>query len=320
MTSRANFPYRHEDLFPHPPSANHAQPTPGLISGASFTETIRNGSHRITPARNLFSPTESSWEHWRKIGRRLLRPKTLDFETATWEMIHLIVNPRKMYRQNYMYRHSTKLSYSRDDPSFLVLLTGLLSLSAVAWGAVYLKHPSILNLIKLVLYMVVIDFYVTGVVISSISWIVANKLFNPAFGLMTAFSPVSRLNINYIEWAFCFDIHCNSFLVIWCLLYIVQFLTLPLVIRGGSGSVLAGNSLYFGAIMYYFVVTFYGFNSLPLITNSYSTRGPATSTAAARILQIAILAVAIPLLVVLWLLSVLVNFNIAVIMYHNYFS
>lgn len=320
MTSRGNLPYTYQDLFPHAAPSAREHATPALISGASFTDTLRNGSHHLTPARNLSQKTLSTWEHWRTLAKRLVRPKTLDFETATWEVFHLIVNPKKMYRSNYTYKHSGKLLYSRDDPLFLILVTGFLSVSAIAWGATYL--PSVWDIIKLVVTMVVIDFYVSGAVIATISWIVANKLFNPSFSVYTAFTSASRLNINYIDWAFCFDIHCNSFLVIWCLLYLIQFFLLPvLTIKDSFLSILLGNTLYFGAVGHYFVVTFYGFNSLPFVSSSYYTRGSsAATTNPARILQMTILAGVIPVLAVAWLLSVLFRFNVAYTMVHNYFD
>lgn len=320
MTSRANLPYTYQDLFPHTASAAREQQTPALISGASFTDTLRNGNHHLTPARNLLVPTRSTWAHWRKLGQRLVRPQTLDFETATWEVYHLIVNPRKMYRLNYTYKHSGRLLYLRDDPSFLILVTGFLCVSAVAWGAAYL--PSVWGILRLVMTMVFFDFYVAGAVIATISWIVSNKLFNPSFGVLLALSPASRLNINYIDWAFCFDIHCNSFLIIWCLLYLVQFFLLPvLTIKDSFLLMLLGNTLYFGAVGHYFVVTFYGFNSLPFVSNSYYTRGGSTAaTNPARILQMTILAGIIPVLAIAWFLSVLFHFNVAYTMVHNYFN
>ncbi|OBA23305.1 UNC-50 protein [Metschnikowia bicuspidata var. bicuspidata NRRL YB-4993] len=319
MTSRGSLPYTYQDLFPHTATSAREQATPALISAASFTDTLRSGNHHLTPARNL-GPEASTWAHWRKLAKRLVRPKTLDFETATWEVFHLIVNPRKMYRSNYTYKHSGKQLYLRDDPSFLILVTGFLVVSAIAWGATYL--PSVWDIVKLVVTMVVFDFYVSGAVIATIAWIVSNKLFNPSFSVFTAFLRASRLNINYIDWAFCFDIHCNSFLVIWCLLYLVQFFLLPiLTIKDSFLSMLLGNTLYFGAVGHYFVVTFYGFNSLPFVSNSYYTRdASSTTTNPARILQMTILAGVIPVLAIAWLLSVLFHFNVAYTMVHNYFD
>lgn len=320
MAKRANLPYTYQDLFPQAPDLSRDHPefaTPASISGASFTDTIRNGNH-LTPARHLSAPPQTSWAQLKKLVRRLGKPHTLDFETAIWEVFHLIVNPRKMYRSNYTYKHNGRTSHSRDDPSFLILVTGFLCASAIAWGATY--SPNLWDIVKLIFYMVVFDFYVSGVVISTVTWLVSNKLFNPAFNITLAFSPASKYSVNYIDWTFCFDVHCNSFLIIWCLLYLLQFFLLPvLTMKDSFFAMLLGNSLYFGSIGHYFIITFYGFNSLPFVSNSYYTRA-AQGTNPATILQISILGGILPVLAVCWLLSVVLHFNVAYHMVHNYFN
>lgn len=251
--------------------------------------------------------------------RRLFKPRTLDFETAIWEIFHLIINPKKMYRSNYTYKQQNngKTLYTRDDPSFLILLTGFLCISAIAWGATY--SPNLWDIVKLVVNMVVFDFYVLGILIATVSWAISNKLFNPQFKLLTAFS-ASHYAVNYIDWGFCFDVHCNSFLIIWCLLYLLQFFMLPiLTIKKLFVSLLLGNTLYFTAIGYYFVVTFYGFNSLPFVGNSYYNR-TGTGANPAKILQLTILAGILPVLAILWVFSILFRFNVAYTMVDNYFN
>lgn len=231
----------------------------------------------------------------------------------------MIVNPRKMYRSNYTYKNGGKSLYSRDDPSFLILLTGFLSVSAVAWGITYL--PKFTDVLKLIFSMVFFDFYVSGVVIATILWVVSNRLFNPTFTLGSFFSRDINYSINYIDWAFCFDIHSNSFLIIWCLLYLLQFFMLPLLTRKDSFlSLLVGNTLYFGAIGHYFVVTFYGFNSLPFVNHSLYARTSPTAPNPAKVLQMTILTGILPVLALAWLLTVITHFNVALFMVSNYFN
>lgn len=150
-----------------------------------------------------------------------------------------------MYRSHYFYRQLSlsvdRLSYSRDDPSFLLLLTALLSLSAVAWGLVYSPHTR--DILKLVVYMVLIDFYLTGLVIATVSWYLTNRLFNEHFEIG---GENNRSSVAYVEWEFCFDVHCNAFLVIWCMLYVVQLVLMPLIkMKSSIVALLLGNTLYF---------------------------------------------------------------------------
>ena len=54
-------------------------------------------------------------------------------------------------------------------------------------------QPSFKEIIKLIVYMVLVDFYLTGIVISTVTWILVNRLFNPGVQF-------SSYNINYISW------------------------------------------------------------------------------------------------------------------------
>lgn len=292
---RASLPITYQDLIPGPSTAPR-----DTANSTSFTEAIPRVSYK--PARDRL-------HNWRSMFRRLLKPRTLDFETATWEIVHLIVNPRKMYRTNYTYKQHDR-TYARDDPLFLILLTAFLCMLAVAWGLAYL--PTVGNVLKLMFTMVVFDFYICGLVVATLLWLGVNKLFNPQFTLA-----LGAYSVNYVDWGFCFDVHCNAFLVIWCLLYLVQFFLLPVInIKKSLFSLLLGNSLYFGAVGYYFVITFYGFNSLPFIGSSVyrNSQNPA------RRLQLIILAGVLPLLALGWLLTILFRFNVAYAMVHKYFT
>lgn len=317
MSKRFNLPYTTQDLFPQVATSPNGprQGQSGSVTGGSFLSTA---SSNFT-TNYTSSSTLDNIQNMKKMFKRLFKPTTLDFETAIWEIFHLIVNPKKMYRSHYYYKQlsSAKSSYTRDDPSFLILITAFLSVSAIAWGLAYC--PRVSDICILIVYMVMIDFYLTGVVIATISWFVTNKLFNNTYGNIGG---VSKYNVNYIEWGFCFDIHCNSFLVIWCSLYLLQFILLPLItIKNSIFSLILGNSLYFGAIGYYFVITFYGFNSLPFINNSTSTgtKGNATN-GSAKLLQMVILVGIIPLLAIGWILCICFRFNVADTMVHTYFN
>ncbi|EEQ40271.1 hypothetical protein EJF18_50431 [Clavispora lusitaniae] len=306
MSKRANLPYTYQDLFPHVAASPRDPRTPGSISGASFAESR---SLAFTPR----SPDHKR-SNWKTMFRRLFKPRTLDFETAIWEVFYLIINPRKMYRTHYTYKHSNgKASSRRDDPSFLILVTCFLCISAIAWGLTY--SPHVWDIIKLVVNMVIFDFYVSGVCVATVSWAVTNALFNNQFSLSTAFSASSRYAVNYIEWGFCFDIHCNSFLIIWAVLYLLQFFLLPLLTSKNFLSLLLGNTLYFGAVGQYFIITFYGFNSLPFVSSA-STRGSSPG----KVFQMAILAGILPLLALGWFLCNVFRFNVAQVMVHNYFN
>lgn len=231
--------------------------------------------------------------------RRILRPPTLDFETAIWEIVYLVIAPRKVYKSLY-YHKQTKNTWARDDPSFVILLSAFLVLSAIAWGLAY--SPGFGSILKLMVYMVLVDFLAVGLVVATVGWLFANRFLRqqraggPA-GAATAFGGEGVL-----EWAYCFDVHCNAFLVIWLYLYIVQFILLPILGRSNWISLLFGNALYMAALCHYFVITFMGYSSMPFLEHTELLLFP--------VLVIGILFVGLTLC----------GFNVARAMVHMYFG
>ena len=59
--------------------------------------------------------------------------------------------------------------------------------------------------------------------------------------------------------------HCNSFFPVFLLLYVLQFLLLPLLLRGGFLVTLLSNTLCFGALCAYHYLTFLGYSELPFL-------------------------------------------------------
>ncbi|CCH62581.1 hypothetical protein TBLA_0H02970 [Henningerozyma blattae CBS 6284] len=187
--------------------------------------------------------------------RRLFKtPKNLDFETASWEMVHLIFKPRMAYRQFY-YQRQTNKQWARDDPSFFLLQIGLLMASSLIWSIVY--GHSVGGFFRMMLNMVVTDFFLFGFTVATIFWFVLNR---PMFKFKSAVN--SR-----VEWAYCFDVHCNAFLIIWVSIYFLQFLALPILNMENWFSLVVGNTLYCFAFAHYFILTFYGYSQLTFLKN-----------------------------------------------------
>lgn len=261
--------------------------------GSSRHSKSRNGSVYMNSGSKNGLKTYTNNLQIPIMVKRFFKPPTLDFETALWEMLNLIREPKRVYRSLH-YHKQTKNRWARDDPSFVILLAVLLTISAVLWGLVY--SPGVLSIINLVIYMVFIDFFLIGAVVSSIGWVLANKLFKKkdAYGRVVQYE-------EDIEWAFCFDTHCNSFLGIWISLYLVQFILLPALRMDNWLGLFMGNTLYFVSISYYFVMTFYGYSAIPFLENTQFILAP------------------IAVLSVLYVIS-LFGFNVAKFMTEFYFS
>ena len=63
-----------------------------------------------------------------------------------------------------------------------------------------------------------------------------------------------------LEWGYAFDVHCNAFVPILLILYVVQFFFMPILISNSVLSRILGNTMYFAALVYYAYITFLGYN------------------------------------------------------------
>ncbi|KAI7895807.1 UNC-50-like protein [Mucor mucedo] len=188
---------------------------------------------------------------------RLVRFPQLDFEFALWQMAYLVIAPRRVYRNIY-YHKQTKNQWARDDPAFLVLLASLLCVSALAWGVVF--GLGMVGILRAMLFMVVVDFVLVGSLVATLTWFITNRFLCQQGKMMTQDSQV--------EWAYAFDIHCNSFFPLFLILYIVQFFFLPVLIKSNLVCLVAANILYLVSVAWYCYGTFLGFNVLPFLVHT----------------------------------------------------
>ncbi|KAI9096608.1 UNC-50 [Phlyctochytrium arcticum] len=187
--------------------------------------------------------------------RRLFSIRQMDFEVALWQMLYLCIAPRRVYRNIY-YHKQTKNQWARDDPAFVVILFLCLTISAIAYGVVY--SSSVLGVLKLILWMGFVDFLLVGIFIATVLWFLTNR-----FLLQQSVHSVQQS----VEWAYAFDVHCNSFWPMFLITYVLQLFFLPLVTRDNWISLFFGNLLYLVATSYYVYITFLGYSALPFLKN-----------------------------------------------------
>ncbi|SAL97536.1 hypothetical protein [Absidia glauca] len=156
------------------------------------------------------------------ILRRLFRFPQMDFEYALWQMGYLLIAPSRVYRNIY-YHKQTKNQWARDDPAFLVLFAVLLS-----------------------------DFLIVGALVATGCWFVTNRFL--------AQNAMTHATTQQVEWAYAFDVHCNSFFPVFLILYVVQFFFMPLLQRSNWISLLVGNAMYLISSLWYIYGTFLGYN------------------------------------------------------------
>ncbi|CAO3652803.1 unnamed protein product [Cunninghamella echinulata] len=191
------------------------------------------------------------------ILRRLFRFPQMDFEHAIWQMGYLLIAPSRVYRNIY-YHKQTKNQWARDDPAFLVLLAVLLCGSAIAWGLVY--GLGFIGILRAILFMICVDFLLVGSFIATLCWFITNRFL--------VHNTMTHAVSQQVEWAYSFDVHCNSFFPVFLILYVVQFFFMPLLQRPSWISLLIGNLMYFISSLWYIYGTFLGYNALPFLVHT----------------------------------------------------
>jgi hypothetical protein len=88
-----------------------------------------------------------------------------------------------------------------------------------------------------------------------------------------------------VEWAYAFDVHCNGFVPVLLLLYLLQFFFLPILTRPTVLATLLGNTLYFVALAYYQYLMFLGYSGTPCAVRCFGVRPGVTETSLGRALQ-----------------------------------
>ncbi|XP_055333492.1 protein unc-50-like [Paramacrobiotus metropolitanus] len=198
-------------------------------------------------------------KRWRFL-RRLKRYDQMDFQFAAWQMVNLIIAPRKVYR-HFVSRKETKNQFARDDPAFLVLFAGFLCLSSALMTVMFHHGPVqflgyVAGFFKLLAWTVFVDCIGTGLLIATALWTLTNHLFR------------SDLTQD-VEWGYSFDIHLNAAFPFLACIHVVQPLFYENVLNSTNLlSVFLGDTIYLLACSYYVYITFLGYSSLPYLRNT----------------------------------------------------
>lgn len=172
-----------------------------------------------------------------------------DLEYTFYQVINSFRSPAKVYKLT-QHRKQTKNQWARDDPAFACVIAAFLTVCAIAYGVAY-EYPSPLAYMWLIL-MSWLHFVLSGVATATACWGVANKH-------MRAPNTLPHSVEQEVEWLYAWDVHCNSFVPVLLLLYVVQFALLPVLMRDGFLPCLAANALYAAAASQYAYVTFSGY-------------------------------------------------------------
>lgn len=134
-------------------------------------------------------------------------------------------------------------------------------MSVAALGYTIAFHGSAGAFVRGILYAVVVDFGVVGVVAATLGWYIANQY-------LLVDDAGSHATEQKVEWLYAFDVHCNSFFPLFIVLYVMQYFFLFVLLRQGLVFTLLGNAGYALAFSYYFYLTFLGYHVLPFLQHT----------------------------------------------------
>ncbi|KAF2685689.1 UNC-50 family protein [Lentithecium fluviatile CBS 122367] len=240
---------------------------------------------RPTDGPSNFGSTPSSRRNELRMPRffkRLFKFPQMDFEMAIWEMMSLIIAPKKVFRSIYYHKQTSK-TYHRPDPSFTYLLSAFQLLTSLAWGFAY--ADGFPRVIRVALVFIFVHFLLLSLVTATLFFFLIKYLLGPNSKLI----PGRRRGLydlgtengegsQELEFGYCWDVAIRAFVPVWLFLYVVQFLCMPLVGTDHWVSLALSNTLYLIALNYYFIITFLGYNALPFLHHTELLLAPIAVT------------------------------------------
>ncbi|PVH95399.1 UNC-50 [Periconia macrospinosa] len=203
---------------------------------------------------------------------------------AIWEMMSLIIAPKKVFRSIYYHKQTSK-TYHRPDPSFTYLLALFQFLTSLAWAFAY--SSSFPQALRISLVFIFVHFLLFSLFTATCFYFFIKHLLGPNSKII----PGGRRRGLYdlgnagdgdgkeeLEFGYCWDVSIRAFVPVWLFLYVVQFLCMPLVGTDHWVSTLLSNSLYLIAANYYFIITFLGYNALPFLHHTELLLAPIAIT------------------------------------------
>lgn len=188
------------------------------------------------------------------------------------------------------YRHSFVLP---SDPAFVAIMVYFMAIAALGFTIAF--HRSMGGFLKGILYAVIVDFGLVGVLAATLGWYLANQY-------LLVENLGSHTTDQKVEWLYSFDIHCNSFFPFFILLYVIQYSLLMLFLREGFVFTLLANVTYAVAFCYYLYVTFLGYDVLPFLQHTTVFLYP------------------IAVVAVVFIIACLFKFNMCIFVMNSYFG
>ena len=184
----------------------------------------------------------------------------LDFDYAMSTVVELCWSPSRVFKVAQS-RHEIKGHWSRDDPAFILILCSFIIVDFLAFGLALDEEWSFIRMLRQI-FTGLGFFFVLGILLATSTWFLTNKYF-------LVKHPHS--SSQKVEWFYAFDVHCNAYLPAFLILGVLQYLLLPLLVRGGILPALLSNTLFLSASLVYVHITVLGFLHLPFLNRDKVT-------------------------------------------------
>jgi len=191
--------------------------------------------------------------------RRVVKWRQMDIELTCWQMLHLCIAPKLVYRHT-TYHKQTKNQWARDDPAFVVLTSLLVAAASLAYAVTY--GSSAARAALTVTSAVLVDFLGLGAALATACWLLANRY------LRVPGPSHAHAVEQSVEWLYAFDVHCNSYFPLFVALYVLQFFLSPLLLAPGAVPAALSVALYAAALSYYHYTQFLGYAALPFLQHT----------------------------------------------------
>lgn len=145
------------------------------------------------------------------------------------------------------------------DPAFIAIMVYFMAISSLGYAIAF--HKSVGGFFKAILYAIVVDFGLVGVLAATLGWYLANQY-------LLIENAGSHTTEQKVEWLYAFDVHCNSFFPFFILLYVFQYFLMMVFMKDGFVCTLLANATYALAFSYYLYVTFLGYDVLPFLQHT----------------------------------------------------
>jgi hypothetical protein len=179
------------------------------------TDTVSSRKSRLSvPSGADFGGTVMSKTRPSQYLSRLTDIRQMDAQSALDQMKSLLsTRPHTVYKTAY-YRKQTKNHWARDDPAFVALQAAFLLIACIAYSVAFRAGFS--GAISFMIHSILWNWLVSGVIVASVLREIANRH-------LTVHQSTSHVRQS-VEWLYAFDIHCNAFFCLFCVLckYVVD--------------------------------------------------------------------------------------------------